>query len=99
MNNTDSIEISAQTVDEAIQQALTLLNAAEDDVVIEVLATPRSGMLGLGQRSARVRVTKRPALAATSGVTEYHRTQRCWLSTGQSRRVDDGGPLADGKRP
>jgi spoIIIJ-associated protein len=36
--------------------------------VIEVLATPRAGVLGLGARQARVRVTRRTSNVATSGV-------------------------------
>jgi spoIIIJ-associated protein len=69
MSNTDYIEVSAATVEEAVQQALEQLGAAEDDVLIEVLATPRSGVLGLGARDARVRVRRRPPLEARSGVT------------------------------
>ncbi len=68
MNNTDSIEVTAATVEEAIREALEQLGAAEDDVVIEVLATPRAGVLGLGARQARVRVRRRPQLEARSGV-------------------------------
>jgi spoIIIJ-associated protein len=68
MSTNDSIEISASTVEEAIKDALGQLGAHEDDVAIEVLATPRSGVLGLGARQARVRVTRRPQTAATSGV-------------------------------
>src|SRR5579885_1417448 len=68
MSTNEPIEVSAPTVDDAIRQALDQLGAQEDDVVIEVLATPRAGVLGLGARQARVRVTRRPALAATSGV-------------------------------
>ncbi len=69
MSNNDSIEISAATVEQAISEALKQLGAAEDDVVIEVLATPRAGLLGLGARDARVRVSRRADGAATSGVT------------------------------
>jgi spoIIIJ-associated protein len=69
MSNNDSIEISSATVEQAISEALQQLGAAEDDVVIEVLATPRSGLLGLGARDARVRVSRRTDVAATSGVT------------------------------
>ncbi len=69
MSNNDSIEISSATVEQAIAEALRQLGAAEDDVVIEVLATPRSGLLGLGARDARVRVSRRADVAATSGVT------------------------------
>jgi spoIIIJ-associated protein len=68
MSTNEPIEISAASVDEAIKQALEQLGAQEDDVVIEVIATPRAGVLGLGARQARVRVTRRTGSAATSGV-------------------------------
>ncbi|HKM99085.1 MAG TPA: RNA-binding cell elongation regulator Jag/EloR [Candidatus Binataceae bacterium] len=68
MSTIDPIEISAATVEEAVQRALDQLGAREDDVVIEVLATPRAGVLGLGARQARVRVTHRAGAAATSGM-------------------------------
>src|SRR5579872_498559 len=69
MSNNDSIEVSSSTVEQAISEALAQLGAAQDDVVIEVLATPRAGVLGLGARDARVRVSRRTDGAATSGVT------------------------------
>ncbi|HEY2483923.1 MAG TPA: RNA-binding cell elongation regulator Jag/EloR [Candidatus Binataceae bacterium] len=68
MSTNEPIEIAATTVDEAIKQALEQLAAQEDDVVIEVLATPRAGVLGLGARQARVRVTRRTSNVVTSGV-------------------------------
>ncbi|HUY29180.1 MAG TPA: RNA-binding cell elongation regulator Jag/EloR [Candidatus Binataceae bacterium] len=68
MSITDPIEVTAATVQEAIAQALAQLGAPEEDVTIEVLATPRAGLLGLGARQAKVRVMRRPQLAATSGV-------------------------------
>jgi spoIIIJ-associated protein len=73
MSMTDPIEVTAATVEEAIKQALEKLGApgdgvTEDDVTIEVLATPRAGVLGLGARQAKIRVTLRPQAAATSGV-------------------------------
>jgi spoIIIJ-associated protein len=69
MSNKDSVEVTSATVEQAISEGLAQLGAAEDDVVIEVLATPRSGLLGLGARDARVRVSRRTDVAATSGVT------------------------------
>jgi spoIIIJ-associated protein len=69
MSSSDSIEITAPTIDQAIAQALEQLGAHQDDVSIEVLSTPRSGVLGLGARQARVRVTRRPPETARSGVT------------------------------
>src|SRR5215472_10596021 len=69
MNPNDSIETTAPTVDQAVNQALAQLGAEQDDVNIEVLSTPRAGVLGLGARQARVRVTRRVAEGASSGVT------------------------------
>jgi spoIIIJ-associated protein len=66
MSTSNSSEQTAATVEAAIRQALEELGAHEDDVIIEVLSTPRSGVLGLGARQARVRVTRRPPEAATS---------------------------------
>jgi len=69
MNPNDSIEASAPTVEQAINQALAQLGAEQDDVRIEVLVTPRAGVLGLGARQARVRVTRRAPEGASTGVT------------------------------
>src|SRR5579863_6737521 len=65
----EAIEVTAPSVDEAIKQALDQLGASEDDVIIHVLSTPRSGVLGLGARQARVRVERRAPEGASSGVT------------------------------
>jgi spoIIIJ-associated protein len=69
MNPNDSIEVTAPTIEKAITQALAQLGADQDDVEIEVLSTPRAGVLGLGVRPARVRVTRRSPEVASSGVT------------------------------
>ncbi|MGA2411495.1 MAG: RNA-binding cell elongation regulator Jag/EloR [Candidatus Binataceae bacterium] len=68
MSPSDSIEASAATVEQAISQALDQLGAHQDDVTIEVLSTPRSGVLGLGVRPARVRVSRRAPEVARSTV-------------------------------
>jgi spoIIIJ-associated protein len=59
MTPNDYIEAEGASVEAAIREALARLGAEEADVSIEVLATPRSGLLGLGARPARVRVTRR----------------------------------------
>jgi len=59
MTSIQSIEVEGATVEQAIHDALAKLEAEEDEVVIEVLSTPRAGLLGLGARRARVRVTRR----------------------------------------
>jgi spoIIIJ-associated protein len=68
MTPNDYIEAEGASVEAAIREALTRLGAEEADVSIEVLATPRSGLLGLGARPARVRVSRRAAEAARSEV-------------------------------
>ncbi|HEY9157723.1 RNA-binding cell elongation regulator Jag/EloR [Candidatus Binatus sp.] len=67
MSNVDSIELAAASVEEATREALEQLGAREDEVAIEVLATARAGVLGLGARQARVRVTRKRADAAGGG--------------------------------
>jgi spoIIIJ-associated protein len=63
MSKMDSIEITGISVDEAVKEALEQLGAREDEVSVEVLVTPRIGVLGLGSRYAKVRVTHKSALA------------------------------------
>ncbi len=67
MSNLDSIELAAASVEEATREALEQLGARQDEVAIEVLATPRAGVLGLGARQARVRVTRKRADAEGVG--------------------------------
>ena len=58
MSNIDSTEVSASTVEEATREALEQLGVSEEEATVEVLSTPRAGVLGLGARQARVRVTR-----------------------------------------
>lgn len=62
-----SIEISAKTVEDAVETALRELNVSRDDVSIEVLEEPSKGFFGiLGVKMAKVRVTlkEKPAQIA-----------------------------------
>jgi len=68
MTPNEYIEAEGASVEAAIREALTRLGAEEADVSIEVLATPRSGLLGLGARPARVRVKRRIPEVARSEV-------------------------------
>ncbi len=52
----EEIEVSAKTVDEAIEEALKRLNCGLDDVEVTVLKRSKSGILGLGSEEARIRV-------------------------------------------
>jgi spoIIIJ-associated protein len=70
MSNIDTIEIEAASVEEATREALDKLGARDDEVTIEVLASPRSGVLGLGARDARVKVTRKGARAMSAAGAE-----------------------------
>ena len=62
----DSIEITGISVSEAVNEALEQLGAREDEVSVEVLVTPRTGVLGMGTRYAKVRVTRKSAQAVAN---------------------------------
>ena len=51
------IEMSARTVDEAVELALRELDADRSDVEIDVVSRGKSGVLGIGSQPAVVRVT------------------------------------------
>ncbi|HEU4759620.1 MAG TPA: RNA-binding cell elongation regulator Jag/EloR [Dehalococcoidia bacterium] len=53
----ESVEVSARTVDEAIDIALEELGLRRSQVTIEVLTPGKPGIFGLGGEPARVRVT------------------------------------------
>jgi len=52
-----SAEGAGRTVEEAIRDALRVLGAKRDDVDLMVLDEGNRGVLGLGSREARVRLT------------------------------------------
>jgi len=58
----DHVEAEGETLDEAITKALKILGIERDQAVIDVLSTPRKGVLGIGAKKARVRASARPAL-------------------------------------
>ena len=70
----ESLEMSARTVGEAIQQALEQLNITRDEVEVTVLSEGKSGILGLGVEEARIRVTLlAPASAEEDDIAERAR--------------------------
>src|SRR5712691_5435289 len=53
----ESVEVSAKTVDEAIDIALEELGLKRSEAGIEVLSAGKPGLFGIGGEQARVRVT------------------------------------------
>ena len=72
----ESVEVSAKTVDEAIDIALEELGLRRNQVDIEILTPGKPGLFGLGGEQARVRVT------ALEGVE---------VSRREAEEEDDGG--------
>ena len=55
----DSVEMTARTVEEAVELALKELGVRRDEVEIEIISKGKAGILGLGAEPARVRLTRR----------------------------------------
>jgi len=90
MSNIDSIEITADSVEDATAEALAQLSARASEVAVEVLATPRAGVLGLGARQARVRVTRIAANTTAPADTDGNRREQ----TAPSERAAPRNPSA-----
>lgn len=52
----EDLEVSARTVDEAVELALDELGVSESEVEIEVLSEGKSGIFGIGAEEAKIRV-------------------------------------------
>ena len=61
----DKIEISAKTVEEALEVALRELDAEREEVAVEVVSQGRTGLFGIGSEQAKVRVVR---LSASEGL-------------------------------
>ena len=66
-----SVEATGRTIDDAIKQALTMLDADRDEVSVEVLETAKTGLFGLGgsKTTVRVSLTRTQAQRAEEFVT------------------------------
>jgi spoIIIJ-associated protein len=56
----ESVEVTAKTVEEAIEHGLSELGLTRDQVEVEVVHPGRSGVLGFGAEDARVRILAMP---------------------------------------
>ncbi|MCL0044148.1 protein jag [Dehalococcoidia bacterium] len=54
----NEIQISAKTIDEALELALRELDAEREEVAVEIINQGRAGIFGIGAEAARVRVTR-----------------------------------------
>ena len=56
----DWIEVTAKSLDEAVELALDRLGVVVDELEYEVLDEPRSGLFGMGRVNARIRARVKP---------------------------------------
>ncbi len=63
-----TLEMIAPTPEEAIEDALAQLGLTEDDVDVEILDSGSKGLLGLGGRQARVRLTVKGLKKTTKSI-------------------------------
>jgi spoIIIJ-associated protein len=69
MNEENFVEVTGETVEEAIASGLAELGVGPTEVIVEVLDEPSKGVLGIGARPARVRLellTRKQPGATTS---------------------------------
>jgi hypothetical protein len=93
----DSIEVSARNVNDAIQQALAQLGVTAEQAEVVVVHEGSRGILGIGAEDARVRVTRRAALAR---IPARPRQRPCWSSPPPwLNRLPQPPLLLRGKRP
>jgi spoIIIJ-associated protein len=65
-NQNESLDVSAKTVEEAIEQGLSRLGLSRDQVEIQILNEGKRGILGFGSEDATVRlIPKRPLTEET----------------------------------
>jgi len=57
MSETRSVETTAADIEAAIEIGLKQLDVARESVIVEILEEPSRGILGLGARQARIRLT------------------------------------------
>jgi len=55
----NAVEVEGTTIDEAIDLALQQLGITRDLVEVDIVASPTKGVLGIGSRRAKVRVSRR----------------------------------------
>ena len=99
------VEAVGKTVDEAVGEAMTALGeTAKDSVSIEVLDEGKKGLLGLGGREARVKVTVKPKKTqrrrrAKSRDSNQQNKQGEKPSNGNGRKGKGRKPGTRGQKP
>src|SRR5262245_23653073 len=57
MSETRTVEATGADIEQAIETGLVQLDVSRENVIVEVLEEPSRGLLGIGAKQARVRLT------------------------------------------
>ena len=87
----EPLEMSARTVEEAIELALKELDVDRDEAEVEVLSRGKAGFLGIGAELARVRVTPLSAITGAPPSVSADRTPAALATTAVARILDAAG--------
>lgn len=82
------IEVSARTLDQAIELALDRLGVVEEELEYVVLEEPRAGLFGIGRTDARIRARVRPVSREKPNEQRRRRAR----GTGTRRNRPGGAP-------
>ena len=74
-----NLEVSAKTIEEALQSALEQLNVSREEVEVIVLSEGKHGIMGLGAEEARIRVS--PLMSMPEKESDVAETARNILET------------------
>ena len=87
----EPLEMTARTVEEAIELALKELDVDRDEAEVEVLSRGKAGFLGIGAELARVRVTPLSASAVASPSQPGERTPAALATAAVAQILDAAG--------
>ncbi len=87
----EPLEMTARTVEEAIELALKELDVDRDEAEVEVLSRGKAGFLGIGAELARVRVTPLSASAGVSPAQPGERTPAALATAAVAQILDAAG--------
>lgn len=99
----EHMEAEGETIDDAIENALNTLRVEREQVTVEILSDVKKGILGIGARKARVRVSLRRSIDIDQEPWEERQPPHQQINEG--KRISRGGkgkgyigrdPQADG---
>jgi spoIIIJ-associated protein len=94
MSETRSVETSAADIETAIELGLDQLGVSRESVIVEILEEPSRGLLGLGARQARIRLTTAaPSRPAPPPVFEKPASRRPLPSDIDDEAADNGDEI------